>query len=434
MRSRRQGFTITELLVALALIIFIMAILSEAFSAATKSFTDLKALGDMAEKLRSVTTQLRRDLASDHFDGKRRLSDPGFMDDGPPREGFFRIWQSTPSQSEGMDADGIASFRSTGMALHFASKLRGNQRSDIYTASLLDASNPLQTLGQWESRYQDPAHPAFNFQWADIAYFLRASKDANGKPDLANGVTPLYTLYRRQLVAVPDDIKPTVAYTNPKDLKSYFPEISIQPDRVLPNVFFNSARDLTMPARRFGMNGAAPGPNPPTPVYAGIPLLSNADLYPTLGDWNTSLNEGDLLLTDVVSFDIRVLLDGRAEFVDLYDNQGTSLQEPSIDPKLRVSGYSNKNLQYNFSIPTPTLVFDTWSGLTDDVYDYSNRDNYSNNQDQTPRWAIPGTNASIPLYKNADGKVIRIKAIQITIRIWDSKTLATRQVTVVQDM
>src|SRR5262245_46777387 len=65
---RRQGFTVVELLVAMALIVFIMTILSEAFSAGLKTFRDLKAAGDMSERLRSATTVLRSDLlAADHF-------------------------------------------------------------------------------------------------------------------------------------------------------------------------------------------------------------------------------------------------------------------------------------------------------------------------------------------------------------------------------
>src|SRR5947209_20222699 len=104
---RRQGFTLVEMMVAMALIVFIMAILSQAFVAATTAFRDLKAAADMAERMRSVTTVLRRELAADHFEGKKRLSSPQFWNDGPPREGFFRIYQAGPQTSEGTDQDGI---------------------------------------------------------------------------------------------------------------------------------------------------------------------------------------------------------------------------------------------------------------------------------------------------------------------------------------
>src|SRR5262249_39598952 len=100
---RRQGFTIVELLVAMALIVFIMVILTEAFTAGLESFRQLKAIGDMQEKMRAVFIILRRDLQSEHFDEQRgnRLSDQDFtplpgqtvprMD--PPNNGYFRITQ-----------------------------------------------------------------------------------------------------------------------------------------------------------------------------------------------------------------------------------------------------------------------------------------------------------------------------------------------------
>ena len=53
----------------------------------------LKAVGDMNERLRTTTTILRRYLSADHFEGKKRLSDANFWKNGPPREGFLRIWQ-----------------------------------------------------------------------------------------------------------------------------------------------------------------------------------------------------------------------------------------------------------------------------------------------------------------------------------------------------
>src|SRR5579884_2648247 len=115
--KRRQGFTLVELLVAMALIIFMMAILSGAFQAALGTFRNLKAQGDLAEKLRATAQILQRDLAANHFDGNRRLSDPTFWNNGPPQQGFFRIWQNSPApgtKKEGADVSGIGSYYSTG--------------------------------------------------------------------------------------------------------------------------------------------------------------------------------------------------------------------------------------------------------------------------------------------------------------------------------
>src|SRR5262249_53474616 len=102
---RRQAFTLVELLVSMALIIFIMAILTEAFSAGLTTFRQLKAIGDMQERMRSVAILLRRDLQADHFQDIRgnRLSDIDLRptnstglanpNPGPPQAGYFRIWQ-----------------------------------------------------------------------------------------------------------------------------------------------------------------------------------------------------------------------------------------------------------------------------------------------------------------------------------------------------
>src|SRR5262245_18715770 len=124
---RQHGFTIVELLVTMAVILFIMAILTQAFVSATDTFRNLKAAGDMAEKLRATTQLLQRDLAADHFEGKKRLSDPNFWQNGPPQQGFFQIYQgsalTTPDGTvEGADTNTIGSYRNTDHALAFTIK------------------------------------------------------------------------------------------------------------------------------------------------------------------------------------------------------------------------------------------------------------------------------------------------------------------------
>src|SRR6266498_1920925 len=93
--QQRQGFTLVEVLVAMALTIFIMVILSQCFVAGLETFRQLKAIGDMESNMRTATTVLRSDLAADHFESKRRLSDVPFWIQGPPRMGYFRLWQGS---------------------------------------------------------------------------------------------------------------------------------------------------------------------------------------------------------------------------------------------------------------------------------------------------------------------------------------------------
>ena len=151
--SRRPGFTLVELLVSMALILFIMTILAEAFSSGTETFRRLKGIGDLQERLRTASTILKRDLAADHFQGKTRLSDPNFWVNGPPEEGFFRLYQgSTPPaanklgqfptsqnlnyQIDGVDLSGPPTFRTVDHAIHMMVKYRGNSPGDMFSTSI----------------------------------------------------------------------------------------------------------------------------------------------------------------------------------------------------------------------------------------------------------------------------------------------------------
>jgi prepilin-type N-terminal cleavage/methylation domain-containing protein len=391
---RRQGFTIVELLVSMALILFVMAILSEAFIMATQSLRDFKAAGDLAEKLRATTTLLRRDLAAQHFDGARRLSDASFWTAGPPTQGFFRIYQSGTGIKEGANLEGVPVYLTDGSTngnhlLHMAVNIpttSGKQPSDFFTVPLPgDPTSPLNYPNP-EARYQDTSGTnMYTYQWAEVMYFLRPAVNANSIQDQTTGkpAIPLYSLYRRQLVAVPPST------TNPSQTVPgpAYSEVSQFSGT------FNQAEDLTQPVRRFGLTGLEGTPSNTAPV-TGVPT------YPILG------NSNDLLLTDVISFDIRILLAGSSTFVDLSQVQTyNTLGNPKYSPT------------------APPYVFDTWSNNAGSSY-------YS------PTWPLGVTspNAIIPLYQDAKSNKIQIIAIQIVLRVWDPKTSMTRQVRLVQNL
>src|SRR5881396_2085341 len=67
-RVRRGGFTLVELLVAAAVSIVLMVILTEAFKRGIDMFRTLRAQGQLQERLRFVSIGMRDDLASFHFD------------------------------------------------------------------------------------------------------------------------------------------------------------------------------------------------------------------------------------------------------------------------------------------------------------------------------------------------------------------------------
>jgi type II secretory pathway pseudopilin PulG len=97
---RRSAFTLVEMLVAAALIIFMMYVIASAFEKGLESFRILKAQGDMNEKLRAAASALRLDLSTPHFGGAMSPDNQGpFLSDQrlnnqywqPPQKGYFRI-------------------------------------------------------------------------------------------------------------------------------------------------------------------------------------------------------------------------------------------------------------------------------------------------------------------------------------------------------
>jgi hypothetical protein len=127
---QRRAFTLVEMLVATALVMFIMLILSEAFVAGLEAFRTLKGIGDMEERLRAAALIIRADLERDHFESGVRLSDPTFWLQGnPPRQGFFNVTQGfTPTAS----LNAIPA---------------GQQTVQVNSLTVADALNP--TVGAW---------------------------------------------------------------------------------------------------------------------------------------------------------------------------------------------------------------------------------------------------------------------------------------------
>jgi prepilin-type N-terminal cleavage/methylation domain-containing protein len=397
----RPAFTLVELMVALALVLFIMAILSQAFGTGMKVFREMKTAGDMEERLRSAASILRRDLAADHFEGRRRLSDLTFWQT-PVREGFFRIYQGSGSFPEGQDGDQIWSYRAADHFLHFSVKLRGNAKDRVFSANLpLNWKNPPPPVQQFPVAYSSPliwppppagpaaktsffgldqafqewnASPAqdtfwpYHSPWAEVAYVLDPA------PAGSAGTTPLYTLRRYERVVAPDtrslNWPPAVDFTK------------------APLSSFNQQQKVAV-VQGYGEVCATPilSGNSPTSIYFFCPsdLAGNtgAQLQPqrSLSPPNPQPGGASVLLTDVISFDVRVLkyvLPSAAypagvlaaEFDDVTNGTGTfDTYQPYMNPP-----FSQKNLMYS------------------------------------------------------------IKALQVSIRIWDEKNQQARQVTIIQDM
>ena len=221
--GRRAGFSLVELLVAMALILFIMGILSQAFVTAIDVFRNLKGLGDLQDNLRAGANQFRFDMSQDHFEGKRRTSDPTFTS-VPPREGFLRIYQGAGSTLEGNDGDNMPSYRATNHILHFASRLKGNQQQSFYTAQIGAASRALfftkatffnlPPPGADDATLNPQPGAIYRSQWAEIAYYLVQTGTTEELYNPGGAGQPLYGLYRVQFVAVTDSSQVNGQFAN----------------------------------------------------------------------------------------------------------------------------------------------------------------------------------------------------------------------------
>lgn len=433
---RRSALTIVEMLVTMALIVFVLTILVTAFSEGMKTFRGLKGVGDMNRRLRIAETLLENDLKADHFEGRKRLSDTRFWD-APPRNGFFRIWQgsviqpvggSGPYVDEGTDTDfTVQSARATDHMLHFTVKRRGNDPKDFFRASV-PLNSPLVTYGKYNSRFQDQpitnTSGNFSSQWAEVAWFLRP----NG--NTAKG-TPLYTLYRRQRVIVPNpnngDPTQDLNYGNTVPATAYNDLTGATGGTYLDvscrqrggKIYFNTPADLTVPQYRWGMNPAQDGGWPTTldpttgqltyPRFQGLGV-PGAD--PVEEQANPSLEGADVVITDVVSFMVRHRI-----------NSGDFI--PNLPPSIDANGVAVNPLFSNIGGP---FVFDTWTDLKDEQVDYTLWNNVSN----TATLVLPANMQATRRPLGASTYVIG--ALQITIRVWDEKTQQSRQLTVTVDM
>jgi prepilin-type N-terminal cleavage/methylation domain-containing protein len=397
---RRRGFTLVEILVAMALTIFILAILTQAFVVGADTFRSLKAVGDLNTSLRTASTALRSDLSAAHFEGMRRLSDSKFwsgVNNGPPKFGYLYVYQGPPTafNVEATDPDGIVIRRCNTHILALTVRAAGDRQKDWFAATV-PAGSPLLSLGVPDTRYTSAVSNVFTSQWAEVIYFMVPITDIT-----ADG-TPLFTLYRQQHLAVSDNDQINWGANKQPltQLQAYRNKICAR-GNPNPNginnqyLYFNSPADLTIPERRCAGTFITTGANAGTVVAA------------PLTDATGALTGEDILLTDVLSFDIK------AHYAYTWVNP---------DPVANPNGSTTTVTTTEFSDLLAPYYFDTWSRRVDDVYDYS--------ATPIPVASItttnpPTTNASTPY---------RLLALQITMRVWDAKTKITRQISIVQEL
>ena len=198
----RSGTTLVELLVAAAMSIMIMWLLTWCYQQGLASFSNTKAHADLMDQERMVTSVMTRDLLADHFlndsskpngghmvrDQRLDLTSPTYV---PPKSGFFYAF-SPAGSIEGVDGDtdGFQSSISTNHILQFTSILPGGPPEQMFNADV-----PFGTV---------TTGPTYG-RAAEISYFLVPTGQTLGGTQLNN-------LMRRQRLCAFNDRRQSPAY------------------------------------------------------------------------------------------------------------------------------------------------------------------------------------------------------------------------------
>ena len=416
-RQRRPAFTIIELMVALALVLFIMSIIAQVFGDASEAFRSQRAKAELSEKLRFLTQSIRADLRSRHFERGRRLSDPNFWQEGPPKSGYFRLEQQgfqTGSTSSALDNFPVGT-PNENHVMAFTSFLSGKTQGSFHSC-LLDllpgfmnwkngVGFPVPPLSLGDTRFEETTS-TYNSPDAEVAWFLGPSTDfteyAMQDEPLAPspGSVKLYKLYRRTWLMLPEEPAPLPA---PQISSIGQPAVQLaQRISVVPG--------LNPPQLNIQTTAQSPSVDVPMrrAIGAYMPGLGAA-----VGTWKTAgfdstsaaLGGSDYLVADnVLSFTVEVLREGDAQFKPLHK----AIPNPSFAPK---------------------AVYDSWCGR--------NTEGFSN-------WNFAGDSHQIPMMppgfpSNQSFSPISIVAIRVTIRLYDtnnalSPSKTTWQATVVEPL
>lgn len=368
----RRGFTLVELMVAAAVCVLIMAILASCFQMGIDTMRHLKSTGDMAENLRAASTVIRRDLRAEHFP-----RDPNAQNGTGTRVSDLAF-----DAGAGRPVGGFFRVRSTAPVFEAADAFNiGSTRADAavgrqhqlqFTAILKGSSDQEWFYTQFPSSGRN-----FKSRVAEVAYFL----DTTPRGTTNTGLVLHHLIRRQRLVA----------------------ESAEQANQLPSPGNPNGTADPPMKEADIGviaLNNAAPPSTPclladlVTPAV-GVPPVANRLATGPGGDTMTAGNDADLaplvnaarlgddiLLSNVISFEVRLAW------------TGSPGPRPFNPPAVTDTPFDTLDWLPATAVPVPG-VFDTGS---------------------TP------------------SPKIRVRAVQIIIRVWDPKLQNTRQTTIVQDL
>ena len=368
-----SGFSLTELLVASGIGLAVMAAVASLFGVFSRALSQSQSTVDMAAQMRASAWKLRQDL-----EGVTCPIEPWLAPEA--NAGYFEI-------SEGPRRDATAG--------------AGNPSLEADTDDILMFTTRA-AAGNFSGRYAS-ADRVIESPCAEVAWFCR---EAANQPVAG---TKVYNLYRRQLlvlgyVGLPEFSGNSISGTLP--LVNYDLSLRAEAGRLHPNTL----GDLTKRENRFAHNLAFP--------HA---ILTDAAgrMLPTATFDNTDRAWEDVILTNVISFDVRVfdpqaraqvtgggtLLPGdpgytpgsgaAGAFLDLGSGHGGRLSQ-QVDPKSRM--------------PRPT--YDTWS----QHYEFTPAGRSGLND--------PADYGTAPPYP------VPLESVEVRIRCYDPSSKQIRQITV----
>lgn len=384
---RRRGFTLVELMVMAAVCVLIMAVLSSVFQAGTDTLRQLRSAGEMMDQLRVASEVIKRDLVQPHFLEEDTKPNKGLRVSDQYIDRLNTVTGTAPATVyTGWTPPRGGFFRIFSPPGPQVGGWPGGSFSEGYDSDGL-ASWRAPQAGQTPCQYVQftsilPGGADQNLYAttvggitytspaAEIAYFLDPS---------AGGPT---NLIRRQRLVAMGPAEANVlqaAFANPATAGDAEGVISFR--WVGPSRVVNTLADVINPANRLGLVN-----NPSTTaIGAGDVYLS-----PILGMGGSRLGE-DVLLSSVVSFEVKPIWS---------DPSGAAAQAGPF-------GGSNTDYPYA-NLNGPSFAYDTWAPL--------------------PNW-----NATTPNGNSIPNRV-RVKSIQIRIRIFDPKLKNSRQLTLTQDL
>lgn len=456
------GFTLVEMLVSVALVLLMMLMFTEIFQIASSSITAQRGLSENDQRARMLTTLIQSDLNKRTFQNLVPLDPSELLAVPPPRSsdfsarrGYFYISENDPAN----DTDDLIQFTvDATITTNLLDTTPYYGRATVLGSDIFTHPNQPETDDAQISADNTSQSP-----YAEICYFMRGGNlyrrtllirkpldlesITSSQPETAGGEE-----FFNPATAPPNNYSGN--FWNDFDFSAYrnreatpyanFHDVeSLENDD--PSAFFLLSRTHY----RFGFDHVTGLPRehvddddgnaqfigrfthqetsdpdflyPQTDSTAGgVNPMDSSGSSLTLNKVNHVVREyasglrraEDLVLSNVVSFDIKLFDDAAGQFVDI-GSAAASDYRTSAQP-----AYINDNPIPAFS----SNIYDTWN-LHHDI-DNADSDN------------LPWTGEDVPPFRPVDGSGIPkpLKAIQIKIRYIDVSSQQLRQMTMIQPL